>query len=104
MSETKTAPLAYQNEPFLNSPEGRVLRILSGYSEPLSRFRREQIQDTVAFFGSARFHSRSVAQNSLTELQKALAPHHSLEYTIALCSADMSGYYEGAPRFVFLLT
>ena len=49
------APLAYQNEPFLNSPDGRILRILAEYQEPLSRFRREQIQDTVVFFGSARF-------------------------------------------------
>ena len=51
----KAAPLAYQNESFLNSPDGRILRLLSEYAEPLSRFRREQIQDTVVFFGSARF-------------------------------------------------
>ena len=57
----KPAPLAYQNEPFLNSPDGRILRLLSEYSEPLSRFRREQIQDTVVFFGSARIHSRDNA-------------------------------------------
>jgi len=37
----KPAPLAYRNEPFLNSPDGRILRLLSEYSEPLSRFRRE---------------------------------------------------------------
>ena len=57
----KPAPLAYQNESFLNSPDGRILRLLSEYSEPLSRFRREQIQDTVVFFGSARIHSRDPA-------------------------------------------
>ncbi len=42
----KPAPLAYENEQFLKSPDGRVLRILSEYIEPLARFRREQIQDT----------------------------------------------------------
>ena len=63
----KSAPLAYQNEPFLNSPDGRILRLLSEYSEPLSRFRREQIQDTVVFFGSARVHSRDNASNRLDE-------------------------------------
>ena len=52
----KSAPVAYQNEPFLDSPDGRILRILAEYQEPLARFRREQIQDTVVFFGSARFH------------------------------------------------
>src|SRR5262245_9231754 len=65
----KAAPLAYQNEPFLNSPDGRILRILSEYAEPLSRFRREQIQDTVVFFGSARFQSREVAERALKEAQ-----------------------------------
>ena len=47
--------LAYENPKFLNGPDGRPLRILSEYSEPLTRFRRERIQDTVVFFGSARF-------------------------------------------------
>ena len=52
------APLAYENPAFLNSPDGRIIRILSEYSEPLARFRRERIQDTVVFFGSARFRGR----------------------------------------------
>src|SRR5712692_5983130 len=67
MSESKTrpAPLAYKNEPFLSSPDGRILRILSEYSEPLSRFRREQIQDTVVFFGSARFQAFLLPQWSV---------------------------------------
>ncbi len=71
----KPAPLAYENEPFLNSPDGRILRILAEYSEPLSRFRREQIQDTVVFFGSARFRSRSDAQKTLTELAPPFRGH-----------------------------
>ena len=65
----KSAPLAYENEPFLNSPDGRILRILAEYSEPFARFRREQIQDTVVFFGSARFHSRADADHRLIELR-----------------------------------
>jgi uncharacterized protein (TIGR00730 family) len=104
MAPTKSAPLAYQNEPFLNSPEGRFLRILSEYSEPLARFRREQIQDTVVFFGSARFHSRSVAQIRLTELQKGLASQHAPEHKLALASVDMARYYEDARQLAFLLT
>ncbi len=49
------ASLAYENPDFLNSPDGRIFRIMAEYSEPLQRFRRERIQDTVVFFGSARF-------------------------------------------------
>jgi uncharacterized protein (TIGR00730 family) len=64
------APLAYLNTEFLNSPDGRLFRILSEYSEPLSRFRREKIQDTVVFFGSARFASLSDAEHALTVLEK----------------------------------
>jgi len=60
-----SAPVAYENEPFLNSPDGRILRILAEYQEPLARFRREQIQDTVVFFGSARFQGREIAAENL---------------------------------------
>ncbi|MGE5646053.1 MAG: TIGR00730 family Rossman fold protein [Acidobacteriota bacterium] len=48
--------VAYKNEEFLDSPDARVLRILSEYLEPYSHFRRERIRDTVVFFGSARIH------------------------------------------------
>ena len=64
----KSAPLAYENPAFLNSPDGRMFRLLSEYSEPLSRFRREQIQDTVVFFGSARFRSQADANRNLEKL------------------------------------
>src|SRR5260221_3942852 len=64
------APLAYLNPDFLNSPDGRILRILSEYAEPLSRFRRERIQDTVVFFGSARWATLTHAHRALTMLEK----------------------------------
>jgi uncharacterized protein (TIGR00730 family) len=47
-------PVAYKNVEFLESPDGRGLRILSEYLHPLSHLRDEKIQDTVVFFGSAR--------------------------------------------------
>jgi len=46
--------LAYKNLEFLESRDGRALRILSEFLQPLSHFRRERIHDTVVFFGSAR--------------------------------------------------
>src|SRR3954470_23983689 len=64
------SPLAYQNPAFINSPDGRSLRILAEYWEPLSRFRKERIQDTVVVFGSARFASLSTAQQQLALLEK----------------------------------
>src|ERR1700739_3878705 len=63
------APLAYENAAFLNSPDGRIMRILSEYSEPLARFRRERIRDTVVFFGSARFRALDEASHELELLE-----------------------------------
>jgi uncharacterized protein (TIGR00730 family) len=103
----KSAPLAYRNEPFLNSPDGRILRILSEYQEPLARFRREQIQDTVVFFGSARFKGSDAAQQNLTAIEKTdatAAPHQQDDLKRALTGIDMARYYEDARRLAFLLT
>src|SRR5467141_538369 len=106
--ELKPAPLAYQNKPFLNSPDGRILRLLSEYSEPLSRFRREQIQDTVVFFGSARIHSRDNASNRLTVARgngpNLSAAQQAQNMKRAEAALDMAQYYEDARRLAFLLT
>src|SRR5436853_3983891 len=107
MSEhkSKAAPLAYQNEPFLSSPDGRILRILSEYSEPLSRFRREQIQDTVVFFGSARFHPHEDASAQLAELRAARSQGDSAaDLKRAQAAVEMSRYYEDARKLAFMLT
>jgi uncharacterized protein (TIGR00730 family) len=107
-SQTKRASLAYENEQFLNSPDGRILRILSEYIEPLARFRREQIQDTVVFFGSARFHSRRIAEQNLAALSDSVLQlsdnqHESLKKR-SLAAVDMARYYEEARRLAFLLS
>jgi hypothetical protein len=101
------APLAYQNEKYLNSPDGRILRILAEYSEPLARFRREQIQDTVVFFGSARFHDREAAQKNLSAIEgKSSADKQQQEADLkrATAGVDMARYYEDARRMAFMLT
>jgi uncharacterized protein (TIGR00730 family) len=107
-SKLKPAPLAYQNEPFLKSPDGRILRMLAEYSEPLARFRREQIQDTVVFFGSARFHNHSDALKNLKELDGISSPASAAQPTTgrkqALAAVDTARYYEDARRLAYLLT
>ena len=64
-------PLAYLDRAFLESEEARPLRILAEYLEPLRRFKAQNIQDTVVFFGSARIHSREMAQKALEKLSRA---------------------------------
>ena len=117
------APLAYENPAFLNSPDGRIIRILAEYSEPLGHFRRERIQDTVVFFGSARFRPLDEANRQLELLANTgsvlPAPleeqpaskteiHHEdtseLRRKRAEAAVEMSRYYEDARRLAFLLT
>jgi uncharacterized protein (TIGR00730 family) len=63
------APLAYENPDFVNSPDGRIFRMMAEYQEPMTRFRKERIQDTVVFFGSARFRALDVASHELELLE-----------------------------------
>jgi len=119
----ESAPLAYENLEFLNSPDGRLIRIVSEFLEPLSRFRREQIQDTVVFFGSARFHGREEADHALELLdntgstrpapsdeQPAMAREIAagkatdLQRKRAVAAVEMARYYEDARRLAQLLT
>jgi uncharacterized protein (TIGR00730 family) len=117
--ELAPAPLAYFNSDFLNSPDGRIVRVLSEYAEPLSRFRREKIQDTVVFFGSARFASLPAAQNALTILEKPgsakpAGPEQqpgsgdgdALQAALkrAHASVQMARYYEEARQLAYKLT
>jgi len=97
----ESAPLAYENPQFLNSPDGRILRIMSEYTEPLARFRREQIQDTVVFFGSARFLSSEDASHVLNQLPSDA--DESIRKA-AQASIDMARYYEDARRMAYLLS
>jgi uncharacterized protein (TIGR00730 family) len=104
----KSAPLAYENASFVTSPDGRILRILAEYQEPLARFRREQIQDTVVFFGSARFQGNDDARRNLTVVEKNVAntpaAQRDQDMKRALAAVDMARYYEDARRLAFLLT
>jgi len=79
------APLAFENPDFINSPDGRLIRMMAEYSEPLARFRHEQIQDTVVFFGSARFHGPD-------------------SQPLAGAAAEMARYYEEARTLAYRLT
>jgi len=117
------AHLAYENPTFLNSADGRPMRIISEYLEPLARFRHEQIQDTVVFFGSARFRGREEADHALELLdntgstkpaprteQPASPPDIAagnatdLQRKRAVAAIEMARYYEDARRLASLLT
>ena len=117
------APLAYENAEFLNSADGRMLRIMGEYQEPMARFRRERIQDTVVFFGSARFRALDVARHELELLDNTgsatLAPPDEQpasrdeiesgvvsgqKLLLAGAAIEMSAYYEDARTLAGLVS
>jgi uncharacterized protein (TIGR00730 family) len=118
-----TASLAYSNPEFLNSPEGRLIRIMAEYQEPMARFRRERIQDTVVFFGSARFRALDVASHELELLENTgstkpapadqqparaheVASGDATEQKLQLAEAavEMARYYEDARKLAELVS
>lgn len=100
MDPMEPQPLAYLDQSFLESEEARPIRILAEYLEPLRRFKQQQIQDTVVFFGSARIHSRESAENLLAGLVKAGAETEAAAHQEAVRrmrkALEWSRYYEEA--------
>jgi uncharacterized protein (TIGR00730 family) len=96
---------AYENTEFLEGDEARPLRILAEYLEPLERFRRSGIHDTIVFFGSARVQpgsplgryyedAREIARR-ITLWSKSL-PSHAHRYVV--CTGGGGGIMEAANR------
>lgn len=96
------APLAYQNDSFLDSPDGRLLRIMAEYQEPLARFRRERIEDTVVFFGSARFRSREELAAGAAGNEET-AGYYDAACQLARLTSEWSKGLPG-PRHRFVIT
>ena len=100
-------PLAYLNSEFLESAEARPVRILAEYLEPLRRFKAQNIQDTVVFFGSARIHSREAAEQALERLmlRRAWRAEAADPRIVRVQKAvEWSRYYEEARELARLLT
>src|ERR1700736_4109533 len=105
-SDHATRPqLAYENTDFLGSDDARPLRILAEYVEPLARFQRAGIHDTIVFFGSARLapdgplgryyaEARELAR-LITHWSKSLTSH---AHQYVICSGGGQGIMEAANR------
>ena len=57
------------------------------------RFRRERVEDTVVFFGSARFRALDVAEHGVEMLDAAAGPE---QRAAAVAAVEMARYYEEA--------
>lgn len=90
---------AYEDLKFLDSPDGRTVRMLTEYLQPRSKFRRHKIMDTIVFFGSARLKSKRDAMKDYNEI-KNKNPKSTQRFAGKLREAqlmvNMSKYYEDA--------
>ena len=106
MSKYHKPTKAYENQDFLTSSDGRMLRILSEYLQPKSKFRKHKIMDTIVFFGSARLKSK---RDSMIEYNKVKKSNpKSADFAQKLRQSqlmvEMSRYYENAVELSQRLT
>jgi uncharacterized protein (TIGR00730 family) len=90
---------AYRDALFMESVAARPVRILTEYLDPLVRFRREEVGDTIVMFGSARIIGRDRAQAHLRRLQSLRGkgtPRRRIALRDARAAVAMSRYYEEA--------
>jgi uncharacterized protein (TIGR00730 family) len=98
-------PLAYQDPKFIDSDEGRPVRIVSEYLAPLRAFSDACVTATVVFFGSARARSGGVLGryvDEATELARLVTEwSRSLPgggERLIVCSGGGPGIMEAANR------
>jgi uncharacterized protein (TIGR00730 family) len=97
--------LAYRDQAFLDSDDGRPLRIVAEYLQPLHAFQRERVHDTIVFFGSARLREDGPLGRYYTEARELarLVTEWSLSLPcdarrFIVCSGGGGGIMEAANR------
>ena len=108
MAKSRHTEKAYKNLEFLSSPSARTIRILCEYAEPLMRFEKYGVKNTIVFFGSARIQSREVARKELKRIEKLIAGSNPSEdlmesKRIADAKLEMSRYYDEAAELAEML-
>jgi hypothetical protein len=98
---------AYQDDNFLNSSDGRSIRMLTEYLQPKSKFKKFKVMDTIVFFGSARLKSKRDALKEFSKVKNS-NPKKTENFAKKLREAqlhvDMSKYYEDAVELSKRLT
>jgi len=98
---------AYQDVDFLNSSDGRTIRIITEYLQPKSKFKKFKVMDTIVFFGSARLKPRRDAlrdYNTIKGSNPKLTENFAKRLREAQLHLDMARYYEDAVELSKRLT
>jgi uncharacterized protein (TIGR00730 family) len=99
----RTPPLAYHDPKFIDSDEGRPIRIVSEYLAPLRAFSAAQVTATVVFFGSARARAGGVLGHyveAAAELARLVTEWSRAAHggRLIVCSGGGPGIMEAANR------
>ena len=102
-----TPLLAYHDPQFIDSDDGRPIRIVSEYLAPLRSFRDARVSATVVFFGSARIHSGGPLgryYDEACELARLVTEWSQKECggRLTVCSGGGPGIMEAANRGALL--
>jgi uncharacterized protein (TIGR00730 family) len=101
---------AYHNPEFMNCTEARTLRILSEFLEPERKFAKEEIEETIVFFGSARIRPPQIARKELRKIEQEISKTKKPNKHIfdlnkhARVKLELSKYYEDCVQLSYLLT
>jgi predicted Rossmann-fold nucleotide-binding protein len=103
-TDARNAVPAYHNKVFLDSDDGRSIRILCEYIEPYYRLQKEGVHDTIVFFGSSRILENGPFGNFYKDAQSLakLITEWSLKSfktkRFVICSGGGGGIMEAANR------
>jgi hypothetical protein len=92
----------YKNQDFLNSPEARQIRILCELTAPKKRFEKEEIENTIVFFGSARSISEEDALKELAKAKELIQDSETIsddiqkQIKVAETKVKLSKYYDAS--------
>jgi uncharacterized protein (TIGR00730 family) len=108
----KRSPKAYLNQGFLRSRDARIVRMMCEYLEPLQRFQRLDVRETIVFFGSARARPPVAVKADLDAALEEKKRHpakklpNELKKRLTKLEQDMqlAIYYEEAAELSALVT
>ena len=106
----QTPTKAYKNSEFLNCPAAREVRILTEFLEPLYRFRKRRISNTIVVFGSARVLPTVEATKRLARIRRKIGKKGTRNLKLqeqlerAIEGLEMARYYDDAVQLTSMLT
>lgn len=109
-SRDEWPPKAYKNLDFLNSDPARNIRMLCEMTEPGFRFAKQNVEDTIVLFGSARTKPIVVAEKELAVIKAAIKDPENLtveekrSLQQAECTIKSAPYYDAAVQLSESLT